>query len=68
MAFFGPITSMHDFLTFAAAGGHPKNARPKDEADLAAVLPRLNGSRRELLRTWIELVHPAHSWLGDLDA
>lgn len=45
-----------------------KNARPKDESDLAAVLPCLDRSRRELLRTWIELVHPGHFWLGDLEA
>jgi hypothetical protein len=45
-----------------------KAARPKDESDLAAVLPHLDPSRRRLLRTWIELVHPGHFWLADLDA
>jgi hypothetical protein len=45
-----------------------KHARPKDESDLAAVLPHLDRSRRELLRSWIELVHPGHFWLGDLEA
>ena len=45
-----------------------KDARPKDESDLAAVLPRLDRARRGRLRTWIELVHPGHFWLGDLDS
>ena len=45
-----------------------KAARPKDESDLAAVLPRLDRSRRRLLRGWIELAHPGHFWLADLDA
>ena len=44
-----------------------KSARPKDEPDLAAVLPRLDRARRAQLRSWIELVHPGHFWLGDLD-
>jgi hypothetical protein len=43
-----------------------KHARPKDEADLAAVLPRLSRERRELLRRWVEQVHPGHFWLPDL--
>jgi hypothetical protein len=43
-----------------------KHSRPKDEADLAAVLPRLSRERRELLRGWIEQVHPGHFWLPDL--
>jgi hypothetical protein len=43
-----------------------KQARPKDEADLAAVLPLLDPPRRRLLRQWLELVHPGHFWLGDL--
>jgi hypothetical protein len=45
-----------------------KDARPKDEADLAAVLPRLDLARRAQLHAWIELVHPGHFWLGDLGA
>jgi Aminoglycoside-2''-adenylyltransferase len=44
-----------------------KHARPKDEADLAAVLPRLSAERRRLLARWIEQVHPGHFWLPDLD-
>jgi hypothetical protein len=43
-----------------------KGARPKDEADLAAVLPRLDRARRHLLAGWIEQVHPGHFWLADL--
>ena len=43
-----------------------KQARPKDESDLAAVLPLLDASRRRLLAGWLEVVHPGHFWLGDL--
>jgi Aminoglycoside-2''-adenylyltransferase len=43
-----------------------KHARPKDESDLAAVLPRLSAERRQLLAAWIALVHPGHFWLPDL--
>ena len=43
-----------------------KHSRPKDEADLAAVLPRLSSERRRLLAAWIEQVHPGHFWLPDL--
>ena len=43
-----------------------KQARPKDEADLAAVLPLLDTSRKRLLGEWLELVHPGHFWLPDL--
>ena len=45
-----------------------KHARPKDEADLAAVLPRLSAERRALLADWIERVHPDHFWLDDIRA
>ena len=44
-----------------------KDARPKDELDLAAVLPRLDQARRGRLHAWIALVHPGHFWLGDLE-
>jgi hypothetical protein len=43
-----------------------KHARAKDEADLAAVLPRLGADRRRLLADWIERVHPGHFWLPDV--
>ena len=68
----------YDELIEHTAGGIPyvrpevvllfkaKQARPKDEADLAAVLPLLDASRKRLLAEWLELVHPGHFWLGDL--
>jgi hypothetical protein len=41
-----------------------KNAvRPKDEADLTAVLPRLGPSRRRWLADALRLVQPDHPWL-----
>jgi hypothetical protein len=43
-----------------------KQARPKDEGDLAAVLPHLTAERRQLLAGWIAQVHPGHFWLPDL--
>jgi hypothetical protein len=43
-----------------------KHSRAKDEADLAAVLPRLSPERRALLAGWIEQVHPGHFWLDDV--
>jgi hypothetical protein len=43
-----------------------KHARAKDEADLAAVLPRLGADRRRLLADWLERVHPGHFWLPDI--
>ena len=68
----------YDELIEHTAGGIPyarpevvllfkaKDARPKDESDLAAVLPRLGSERRRLLAGWISLVHPGHFWLPDL--
>ena len=43
-----------------------KHARPKDDQDLAAVLPRLEADRRRWLREALELVHPGHRWLAEL--
>ena len=40
--------------------------RPKDEADFAAVLPRLGPARRRWLADALELVHPGHPWLERL--
>jgi hypothetical protein len=37
--------------------------RPKDEADFAAVLPRLERDRRAWLAQALALVHPGHAWL-----
>ena len=41
-------------------------ARPKDEADLERILPRLEPEALERLRRWIDLVHPGHRWLSRL--
>lgn len=43
-----------------------KHARPKDEVDFAAVVPRLTDGRRAQLAEWLALVHPGHFWLADL--
>ena len=43
-----------------------KHTRPKDDADFAATLPRLDGARRGWLADALELVHPGHRWLARL--
>jgi Aminoglycoside-2''-adenylyltransferase len=43
-----------------------KHARPKDDGDLAAVLPLLEPERRRWLAEALELVHPGHRWLAEL--
>jgi GNAT superfamily N-acetyltransferase len=43
-----------------------KHERPKDDEDLSAVLPRLDGERRRWLLDALELVHPGHRWLSVL--
>ena len=43
-----------------------KAARPKDELDLDAVLPYLDGERRRWLAKALELVLPGHAWLARL--
>jgi hypothetical protein len=43
-------------------------AEPKNQADFAATLPRLEPARREWLRAALERVHPGHPWLAELDA
>jgi hypothetical protein len=43
-----------------------KHARPKDDEDFAAVLPRLDPEPRRWLAEALELVHPGHRWLPDL--
>lgn len=43
-----------------------KGARSKDEGDLAAVLPRLDASRKQQLATWLEVVHPGYFWQPNL--
>lgn len=39
-----------------------KATRPKDEDDLAAVLPLLDRAARQWLSEALELVHPGHPW------
>jgi hypothetical protein len=43
-----------------------KLTRPKDDADLAATLPLLDGSRRAWLRDTVARLHPGHRWLDRL--
>jgi hypothetical protein len=40
-----------------------RSVRPKDEADLEAVLPSLGSSRRKWLAEALALAHPGHPWL-----
>ena len=59
------------WMPYLGAGGtlllfKAKGARPKDESDLSAVLPRLDHERRALLGGWLDLVHPGHFWLPDV--
>jgi Aminoglycoside-2''-adenylyltransferase len=42
-------------------------ARDKDESDLAAVLPLLDGERRQRMHELIARVHPGHRWLGVIE-
>ena len=43
-----------------------KAMRPKDQADFDGVLPLLGRARRDVLRGWLERVHPGHPWLAEL--
>ena len=43
-----------------------KHRRVKDDADFAALLPRLEPERRRWLAEALELVHPGHPWLVQL--
>jgi len=43
-------------------------AQPKDDADLAETLPRLDGPRVSWLRATIEQLHPGHRWLEVIGA
>ncbi len=43
-----------------------KHTREKDDADLAAVLPRLGPEQRRWLIEALELVHPGHRWIDEL--
>ena len=44
-----------------------KAARPKDDGDLADVLPALDARRRRWLADALELLHPGHRWLAQLE-
>ena len=48
--------------------GKAKHTRPKDEADLANVLPTLGGDERSWLAETLTLVHPGHVWIDILRA
>ena len=50
-------------LLFKAKRAHQE----KNQADLAAVLPRLEPERQRWLREALDIVHPAHPWLAELD-
>jgi hypothetical protein len=43
-----------------------KARRPKDEADLEAFLPRLDGPARRWLADALATLHPGHTWLRRL--
>src|SRR5207244_4095437 len=43
-----------------------KDSRPKDDEDLADVLPRLHPERRRWLADALKLLHPGHRWLAEL--
>ncbi|GGV66021.1 hypothetical protein GCM10010277_73550 [Streptomyces longisporoflavus] len=43
-----------------------KAQRPKDQTDFEGVLPLLDQPRRNLLRGYLELVHPGHPWMAEL--
>jgi Aminoglycoside-2''-adenylyltransferase len=44
------------------------SALPKNETDLADLLPRLGPARLARLAAMLALAHPGHPWLGRLDA
>ncbi len=68
----------YDDLIEHTAGGIPyarpettilfkaKHTREKDEADFAAVLPRLGEAERRWLADALSLVHPGHRWIAEL--
>jgi hypothetical protein len=71
------VTAPLDEVTWVAADGirylnpeivpayKAKHARPKDEADLAAALPRLDDRQRGWLRDTVARLHPEHRWLTE---
>jgi hypothetical protein len=57
-----PFVAPHGALLFKA-----KAARPKDEADLAACLPRMTRAECAWLLRSLRHEDPAHRWLADLE-
>jgi hypothetical protein len=47
--------------------GEERREQQKNQADLDATLQRLEPERRRWLRDALELVHPAHPWLAELE-
>ena len=43
-----------------------KHARPKDDADLAVVVPSLSKGQRKWLADALARIHPGHRWLDCL--
>jgi hypothetical protein len=43
-----------------------KARRPKDEADLASLMPVLDGAQRDWLARSLTVVHPGHPWITDV--
>ena len=58
-----PYLAPHGALLYKA-----KAVSKKDEADFAAVLPRLGAQAREWLRDSLECAHPGHAWIAALAA
>lgn len=56
-----PYLAPHGSLLYKA-----KAARAKDEADLAACLPRMGADARSWLRHALEHAHPGHPWIARL--
>jgi hypothetical protein len=44
-----------------------KHMRDKDQADFEAALPHLGQVARERLAGWLQLVHPGHGWIAELE-
>jgi hypothetical protein len=57
-----PYLGPHGALLYKAKG-----ARPKDELDFAACLPRLAAPERTWLRDTLTRVHPDHPWIAQLE-
>ena len=57
-----------DLVTIARGAGIVSSVWIEDEADFAAVLPRLGAQAREWLRDSLECAHPGHAWIAALAA